>query len=71
MIPTVPTVPTTPVVGGLEQQTAQQKMRKSAMDLRQETLQKLAESNKPIFRNVLYKTIQQGSLVSFSYSFWK
>lgn len=63
-VPVVPTVPTVPVIGQTAQQPAAQE--------RQRNLQKIADTAKQdIFRRVYYKTIQQGSLATFNYLYWK
>lgn len=60
----VPVTPTVPITAG-------QAQAKTAAQTRQENLQKIAESNQPIFRRIYYKTIQRGALTTFQYLFWK
>jgi hypothetical protein len=68
--------PSVPVTGQAEdalrqQQGQAQQQRKSQAQIRQELLQKIAESKNPIFRRVYYKTIQRGALTTFQYMYWK
>lgn len=64
----VPTTPQVPVIG--QQQAAQQK-RKTANELRQQELQRLADSKNEIFRRVYYKTLRPGAVAVFNYLYWK
>jgi hypothetical protein len=60
--------PQVPVTGQIP---AQVPAKKTAADLRQEELQRIAGSKEPIFRHIYHKTIQRGSLATFQYLHWK
>lgn len=67
----VPVTPTVPVVGQAEDVFQGAQARKTAAQIRQEALQRIAEQKNPLFRRVYYKTIQRGALTTFEYMFWK
>lgn len=58
----VPTTPQVPIIG---------QGRKTQAQLRQETLERIAQSKTDIFRRVYHKTIQKGSLVTYMYLRWQ
>lgn len=66
-VPQVPTVPQVPQAGGIQQKPA----RKTASQIRQETLDKIAEARKPLFKTAYHKSIKKGSVATFGYSFFK
>jgi len=73
-VPTAaPMAPVVPIVGAntVAGQAMAAKVRQSAAEKRQATLQKIAGQSNPIFRRAYYKSLQKGSLANFNYTFWK